>query len=338
MPLIEEVLKYDTVSIVGVEKNTGKTECLNYLLGCLAHTGRRVAVTSTGVDGERTDRVTLTAKPEITLGEGMLFATCEKYYRQRQLTAEVVDVSREGTALGRVVTARALGPGTALLSGPPTTASLRAWIGEAHSSHGAGLCIVDGALSRMSSASPAVCRAMILATGAAYSENIATLVRHTRFVCDLIGLPVASSAAALSDIGQGVWALDERGGLHDLGIASAFATGGSEEDIFRFGTRFFVPGVLNNRFLEMVMRNAKTTPRVTVSDFTRIFVTPELFCEYTKRGGRIDVVQKPALIAVCVNPFSPRGRSLHPEALEEQMGRALDVPVYNIRKEAGRCN
>ena len=33
MPFIEEILKYKSLSIVGMEKNTGKTECLNYILG-----------------------------------------------------------------------------------------------------------------------------------------------------------------------------------------------------------------------------------------------------------------------------------------------------------------
>ena len=35
MPFIEDILKHKSLSIVGLEKNTGKTECLNYVLSRL---------------------------------------------------------------------------------------------------------------------------------------------------------------------------------------------------------------------------------------------------------------------------------------------------------------
>lgn len=47
---------------------------------------------------------------------------------------------------------------------------------------------MDGALSRLSLASPAVTEAMILATGAAVAGNIPELVRKTKYVYELIGI------------------------------------------------------------------------------------------------------------------------------------------------------
>lgn len=67
MPFINELVKYKSCSIVGLEKNTGKTVCLNYVLDRLPLDGMRIAVSSIGIDGETTDQVTRTAKPEITL-------------------------------------------------------------------------------------------------------------------------------------------------------------------------------------------------------------------------------------------------------------------------------
>ncbi len=336
MPLIEEVSKYGTVSVVGVDKNTGKTECLNYLLRGLAARGRRVAVTSVGVDGERVDQVSLTAKPEITLTEGTLFSTSEKHYRGRQLVAEVLDVSRDATALGRVVTARVLAGGKVLLSGPSSNAGLRQWTKTAAGEYGAEICLIDGALSRLSPASPALSQAMVLATGAAYSASMDTLVRHTRFVCDLVDLGVSDVAPAAQEIKHGVWALDDRGGLHDLGMPSAFAMERAGGDMFAHGNRFYVAGALGGRFLRAVMR-AGEGAEVVVPDFTHIFVPPELFREFTARGGRVSVLQRTRLIAVCVNPFSPRGYGLDADELRGRMERSLGVPVYDIRKEAQRC-
>ncbi len=341
MPFIPEVLKYRTVSIIGVEKNTGKTECLNYILGKLCREHKRIAVTSIGLDGERVDQVSLTAKPEITLYEGMLFSTSEKHYRERHLISEVIDVSRECTALGKVVTAKALSSGTVLLSGPSTSSSLRQWTEELQSKYGAELCLIDGALSRKSLASPALSQAIILATGAAYSAHIPTLVRHTRFLYDLIALEPAVSPVSIqmSQLRQGIWAIDNKGQLRDLNLPSAFALDKMEGDLFTHGTRFFLSGALNNRFLQFIVQNGQADKaEIIVPDFTRIFITPELFYAYTKQGGRISVLQKTKLIAVCINPVSPQGYTLHSEKLSQAMEAALGIPVYDIKKEASLCN
>jgi len=171
VPFINDILNYDSLSIVGLQKNTGKTECLKYVLERLPLEQRRVAVTSIGIDGETTDQVTLTQKPEIVLREGMYFGTSEAHYRQRRLVSELIDVSDESTSLGRVVTAKALTQGKILLSGPSSSMGLRRWMRDMRR-HDIDLVIIDGALSRLSLASPAVSQSMILASGAAYSINM----------------------------------------------------------------------------------------------------------------------------------------------------------------------
>ena len=162
MPFVHELLKYRSVAVVGMEKNCGKTECLNYILRRLPSDGPGVCVTSIGLDGERTDQVTGTAKPEIILRSGMFFATSETHYRSRRLVSEIVDVSGETTALGRLITAKVVLEGKVILSGPSSTLSLT---------------------------SPAVSEAMVLATGAALSCSMPALVDRTAFCVEMIRLP-----------------------------------------------------------------------------------------------------------------------------------------------------
>ena len=128
----EDILRYRSLAIVGLAKNTGKTECLNYILRKAGDRASRFALTSIGVDGEKTDRVCQTEKPEITVPEGMVFVTSEKHYREKRLVAEVLDISDEQTALGRLVTARAVTEGKVLLSGPAHTGGLRRLIAQMH--------------------------------------------------------------------------------------------------------------------------------------------------------------------------------------------------------------
>ena len=161
MPFIQEILKYDSLSIVGLEKNVGKTECLNYILCRLPLHDRKVAVTSIGIDGENKDQVTATKKPEIFLKEGIFFSTTEAHYRERRLVSELVEITNERSSLGRIVTGKVLVSGKALISGPSSGVSLKRWV-DGVKSLGINLTIIDGAISRLSSASPAISKAMIL--------------------------------------------------------------------------------------------------------------------------------------------------------------------------------
>lgn len=334
MPFINNILTYKSLSIVGLEKNTGKTECLNYVLGRLKGMDKRVAITSIGVDGENSDIVTNTHKPEIRMYRGMIFISAEKHYLQRRITSEILDVSSIHTSLGRLVTARAVSTGKALLSGPPSTDGLRATIAEM-GRYGVDLTIVDGALSRLSLASPAVTEGMVLATGAAYSANIPELVRKTKYVVDLVNLPEVEPELKqqLSSISSGIFAVDGQGHLHNLNVQSVFMLEKAKDRIFIHGNRLFVAGATSNNLFEFLrMQKNVTGIELIVKDFTKIFATPEAYHSFTKKGGRVRVAAKTKLAAVCVNPTSPQGYRLNSEELRAAMQNALDTPVYDIKK------
>lgn len=336
LPFINDILRYDSLSIVGLEKNTGKTECLKYVLDRLPVQTKRIAVTSIGIDGETVDQVTRTQKPEIVLREGMYFGTSETHYRQRRLVSELIDVSDENTSLGRVVTARALTGGKILLSGPSSASSLRRWMGDMRRL-GIDLVIIDGALSRMSSASPAVSQSMILATGAAYSANINTLVSKTAHVVDLVNLELTSekNRDTLSLLDKGLWFIDKQGELHPLDTMTSLS-----KDIHFQGMEdcetLYVAGALVDGFLEKVRKNKNLKQvELVVRDFTKIFVTPQQFRLFIKAGGRISVLQKSKLIAVTVNPTSPSGYVLDSDTLCARLSEAIRLPVYDLIKNNG---
>ena len=338
MPFINDILKYSSLSIVGLEKNTGKTECLKYVLDRLPLQTKRIAVTSIGIDGETVDQVTRTQKPEIVLREGMYFGTSEMHYRQRRLVSELIDVSDESTSLGRVVTARALTSGKILLSGPSSGSSLKRWMAGT-GQYGIDLVIIDGALSRLSSASPAVSQSMILATGAAYSANINTLVNKTAHVVDLVNLNLTTedNIKMLAPLEQGVWFIDTEGTLHDLKALTSLSQEIHFEGMENCST-LYVAGALVDGFLEKVRQNKHLRQvEIVVRDFTKIFVSPQQFKLFIKAGGRISVLQKSKLIAVTVNPTSPSGYVLDSDTLCNKLSEAIGLPVYDLIKSK-TCN
>lgn len=311
MPFVAEILRHRSVSIVGLAKNAGKTECLNYILKRLPLEDKKIAVTSIGIDGESLDQVTSTAKPEITLRKGMYFATSEKHYRSRKLLSELYDVSDESTALGRVVTAKALSEGKVLLSGPSSGSALKRWMSSLNSI-GMDLVLVDGALSRLSTASPAISEAMILSTGASFSANIKDLVSKTAYVVDLIGLPLYEGSDPEASISS----------------FSSFDT-----SLLKNHEVLEVEGALTDRLLTAVKNGMREGCReLVVGDFTRIFASQDVYRSFIRLGGRISVRMKSKLLAVSVNPVAPNGMVLDSDILCNTLSKTIGLPVYDIVK------
>ena len=332
MPFIEELIKYKSCSIVGLEKNTGKTECFNYVLQRLPLDKKRVAVSSIGIDGETTDQVTKTAKPEIFLREGVYFGTSEKHYLMKRLSAELLEITNENTSLGNIIIGKALTPGKILLSGPSSTNGLRRWMDEMNK-YDIDLTIIDGALSRMSLASPTVSESMILATGAAYSANINTLVQKTAFVVQMINLDLTSedNRGVFNDIKNGVWAIDEDDVIHDLKVASSLSININTDGLKKCKT-LFVSGALTDNFINHIRQNKIfNETEIVVRDFTKIFLTPMTYNSFVNGKRKITVMQKSKLIAVCVNPTSPNGIVLDSEKLCKTLSEAIKLPVYDLR-------
>lgn len=341
MPFIAELIKYKSCSIVGLEKNTGKTECFNYVMQRLPLDKIRVAVSSIGIDGETTDQVTKTAKPEIFLREGVYFGTSEKHYLTKLLTSELLEISDENTSLGNIVIGKALTPGKLLLSGPSSTNGLRRWMNEMQK-YDIDLTIIDGALSRLSLASPAVSESMILATGAAYSANINTLVQKTAFVVQMINLELTSQENynTFIDINNGVWAIDSDNDadndiekrLVDLKVASSLSININTDGLKKCKT-LYVSGALTDNFVNHIRQNKIfNETEIVVRDFTKIFLTPMTYNTFVNGKRKITVLQKSKLIAVCVNPTSPNGIVLDSEKLCKTLSETISLPVYDLKK------
>lgn len=313
-------------------KNTGKTETLNYILRGLP-SGLGTAVTSVGTDGEGRDHVYGTRKPVIRLRAGTVFATAENYYRSRRIAAELLDVDVVPSAAGRIATARALSDGEVILSGPPTTDRLVRWK-HLLDGYGVKFMLVDGALSRMSSASPAVSDAIVLATGAALSADIKKVVYETVYAAEKIALPLADReiVARLAGLPQGVWIIDGEGNIAAVEASSLTAACMPENVSGDYGA-VYVAGAFTERFAE-TLRAAKVADKteVVVDDFTKIFLSAGAYGAFVRAGGRISVLRRSELAAVTVNPVAPSGFSFDPDRLRDVLSEAVRVPVYNVMR------
>lgn len=338
-----QITRYRSLSVVGTAKNVGKTVCLRALLDYHRdyEKASSLAITSIGVDGETTDVVYQSAKPELNFYPGMLVQTAEQHYGRRHLVADILDVSCETTACGRLVTARVLSPGKLIISGYSYTQGLKNYIRQVHAL-GARTAIIDGALSRLSLASPFVSEAMILCTGAALTKNLNELVQKTRLQYELMHLPVFSSpvfanqtgekSCDLSELSSGVYGISPEGEVCDLKIPSLLQIGSQMEKIepyCREGASLYVTGLLNDPFLKVLSQRSRR-PDIIVSDFTKLFLSGAVYKTFLRSGSQIKVLQQPEILGVCVNPFSPDGYLLNSVELRDKMSQALGREVFDI--------
>ena len=167
------------LALVGLAKNTGKTETLAAILAEHAAAGRPVGVTSIGRDGEEHDVIDARIdKPRVQLQEGSLVATTGALLRSSGLAHERLVQTGVRTPLGEVVLARLSEPGTVEVAGPSAAADLRA-VSDAMLELGAEQVLIDGAIDRRAASSPAVADGLLMATGAMLGEDIEDVVAAT---------------------------------------------------------------------------------------------------------------------------------------------------------------
>ena len=328
---VDQLLPYKSLSIIGMEKNTGKTTCCNYLLNQFRNTKRKIALTSIGIDGEQTDLVTLTQKPEIEIFEGMGFFTSEYFYKKKKLTAEILEVSQRSTSHGRLVFAKAVTSGKVILSGPNTTAWLKQVMEQMYS-FGFDFLITDGALSRKSPASPTLSESLILTTGAALSPILPELIRKTKFIYRLTQIEPYQTdlKSTLENFESGIYALNDDG-FTDLQIPSSFLLDFCKNELFAHGNTLYVAGIVTNSLLNTLHIHKDISNTLLIAkDFTKIFVDKDVLSHYLRAGGKLKVLNKNTLVAICVNPLSPQGYKMDSRKLIEVLQKEVDVPVYDL--------
>jgi hypothetical protein len=326
--LVDLIAPARRLSLVGLAKNTGKTETLTTILGDHAAAGRRVGVTSIGRDGEERDAIDARiAKPRIRLAAGDLVATTGALLRASGLAHARLHQTGIRTPLGEVVIARLQEPGSVEVAGPSMAADVRA-VSESMAACGAEQVLIDGAIDRRAASSPAVADGLVMATGAVLGEDIEQVVSLTRDAVELVRLPLAGSG--LADQGE------------EVALTRGIVLGSEPAETARLlrehpGARTFrVEGALSERFLESLLAARRERGgrelRITVSDPTKVFLSGRGPGWYRRQGLAIEVLQAVELMAITVNPVAPQSHRFDSELLRALIKEAVDdVPVFDVR-------
>jgi hypothetical protein len=313
------------LALVGLAKNTGKTQTLAAILSEHAAKGVGVGVTSIGRDGEERDVIDARiAKPAILLQAGSLVASTGALLRASGLAHERLAQTGVRTPLGEVVLARLSERGAVEVAGPSAAQDVRA-VSDAMVEHGAELVLIDGAIDRRAASSPTVADGLVIATGAVLDERIEQVVAATRDAVDLVRLPRSDEAGILVD---GRIVLN----AEPLEVAALLRE-------HPHADTFLVEGALGEHFLEGLLaarrERAGRELRVVAGDPTRVFLSRHGPSWYERQGISIGVQHTIDLRAITVNPVAPQSHRFDSKHLRELIIAAIpDVPVLDVLARA----
>ena len=319
-----------TVTLIGLCKNAGKTTAMCRLIRELE--GETLAMTSVGRDGERTDVVTGTEKPEIWVRQGTLFATARGMLPLCDTTLQVEGVTDVMTPLGAVGVFRALSDGFIQLAGPSAVNQLGP-LSRTFRGMGADRVLIDGAAGRKSlaGAEPGACA--ILCVGASMDGGISAMAAETAYTCDLFATPEAQDTGlwdALRTV-EARYALFTPGG-EELPLPTEPNGQPQWQSLPREKCVLWIEGGITGPTLRTLARRG--APIVVATPDATHFLADRSSAEtFFRCGGELMVRQKLTIAAVTANPWSAYGKHVDGAELLDALRSVVSVPVVNVREE-----
>lgn len=336
LSIFQMVQKYDSISIIGMNKNVGKTTTLNHILK--EARGRiSLGLTSIGRDGEDQDIVTATEKPKIYVERGTIIATAKQCLLNSDITREILKTTGFNTPMGEIVICRALSDGNVDLGGPSVNSYMVEIIDDLKR-FGSELVIVDGALSRKTFASPSITNATILATGAALSKNMNVVIQETSHTIKLLSTENEVDSGILK-LARGVLQSGRIGIIRrdsTVKILQVLTALGSSKEIVEAidqNTSYVViKGAVSDNLMQDIMTATNQYKGVTflVEDGTKIFLTSDTLYKFKKQGGIIKTINPINIVCVTCNPKSPYGYEFDKYKFLDGLRNNLNVPVFDV--------
>jgi hypothetical protein len=343
--LAGEVMPARRVTLIGLAKNTGKTEALTTLAAEVSGQGHSLGITSIGRDGEDSDAIQpQIAKPRIHCPVGTLVATTIPLIRRCGAPHKILVDTGVKTPLGTVVISRLRRSADVEVAGPSTAAGIHE-VADAMLDLGAEHVLIDGSIDRRATSAPGVSDAVVLSTGAVLGHEIDEVAQRTSRVVELVDLPQVRDRRMRELAGR----IDGDAVVTDSGevraLPTRFALTASTGDIaavLRAGDgrnrTLVIGGVLSEQFLDALMPSAtRDRVLVVVADATKVFLRKRPPHWYRDHGIDVEVLRRVELRAITVNPVAPLSHHFSSDRLRSAIDRISSrVPVFDVRSHAYR--
>jgi hypothetical protein len=332
---VNEINKFEIISIIGLAKNVSKTTTLNYIIKNLE--GYKLGLTSIGRDGEKYDVITQQPKPRIFIKRDTIVATARQSFEASEVQLEILKKTEFNTPLGEILILKALNDGLIELAGPSINKYLQEICLELKN-FGCDLILIDGAFDRRSYATPIISDATILSTGASVSEDMQNVINLTVHTTELLNLEsegdkeiieLAQEILKKSKVGI----IDDKNSIKLLDILTSLDAAKDISNAIDEKSKYVViKGALTDKLIEDLMSLTDKYKEITilVEDPTKLFLSKKIKEKFQKKGGILKVLKSIKIIAVTINPTSPLGYNFEKNIFLKLMKQNLDVPVFDL--------
>ena len=330
------------LSLLGLAKNTGKTETLNTILQDAQSIGLRIGVTSIGRDGEVRDIIDRRIiKPRFQLAANSLVATTDLLIIRSGLAFDLIVNTGLRTPLGEIIIASLCESGTVEIAGPSIAADVYI-VSNEMIRLGADHVLIDGALDRRTAASTAISDGVIISTGAVLHSNIDMVVKKTQAAVELFRLPVLDNYTVrkLAKSLTSNALITNENDMIPFDYKSSLASTQRELRALLCNHQNLRYLVFNGALCEDFMDNLLTVSGgreivLVTRDSTRVFLQSRSVGWYRKQGLRIQVLYSNRLQAITVNPVSPLSHQFDSRLLCRLLAEAIpNVNIFNVRDPA----
>lgn len=332
--MLKEIEQFKTISITGLEKNVGKTSTLNQIIK-EARGIYVLGLTSIGRDGETVDRVTATEKPKIYVYRGTVIATAHACLKNSDITREILETTGINTPMGEIVLIRALSDGYVEVAGPSMNKELEEIIARMEK-YQAEKIFVDGALSRKSLASPGVAQATIIATGAAVTANMHRLILDTVHTYNLLSIAkVDDDFSMIADRHEAkILIVDGEDKVSAVDVLTSLEL--NQDILAKIDERtkyLLLRGAVTDKIADSLIRHMSTNNDLTlvVEDGTKIFIKEDTYQKLNAKKIKLRALKTINVVAITVNPTSPRGDRLDSLKIIDGIKSHIAVPVYDVK-------
>lgn len=316
---LQALRECQSIYFCGLVKNAGKTIALRQAMREARSAGKKISVTSVGRDGEAFDAIfSEVAKPILDFQPDDLVVTTEGLLPRGNVTT-VLHRFRISSAMGAVVAARVVRSCTMEVAGPSTNSGLREvknWL----MASGTELLLVDGALDRKAASLPDLCSGLVVASGAAVSDDMESVLSQTRSAIDMLRLENDQFA-------PDEWRLSFSPIFDSVeGLCAVIVQATHKMVVIE------VQGAVTERLLRSLMREKLFSRcRVVADCFAKVFIHRERWEEYRRLGLNMVYRRPTRVLSLTVNPVSPRSSGFDASNfLAGMRARIPEIPVFDL--------
>ncbi|NLZ61180.1 MAG: hypothetical protein GX904_00095 [Acholeplasmataceae bacterium] len=292
-----------------------------------------VGLTSIGMDGEAIDNLTFLPKPRVTAHPGFLVATAEKCLDVCEAEYEIIEKTNLRTPLGQISIVKINKAGRVLIAGPSKINDMEIVVNKMLSL-GSTKVFIDGAFSRRSSSKLAT--ATILVIGANRSPVMETVLRDARIIVDKLTIKGVEKKLEHLNRCKQITAVDDKDNFHKYDGDSVIT---EPEKVFDWinprWKYLYVPNAVGIVFLRLMVKDLSKKFILVMNDPASLQIDETLDKQIGALKDRLRVIRPVNLVAVCINPTSPRGYVFEEQIFHRELESRLNLKVINVLTKVG---